>query len=149
VRCVIQRVLSASVAVGGRIVSQIGPGLLVLVGVAAGDDSTDIEYVASKVRDLRVFGDDQGKMNRSVVDTDGSVLAVSQFTLMGDVRKGRRPAFEMAAPPAAARGLYEALVERLRAHGLRVETGVFQAMMQVESINDGPVTILVDSKRGF
>ena len=136
-------------SVEGRIVSQIGPGLLALVGVAQGDASADIEYVASKLRDLRVFADDQGKMNRSVVDAGGSVLVVSQFTLMGDVRKGRRPAFDAAAAPEAAKALYEELVDQLKGFGLPVETGVFQAMMQVELVNDGPVTILIDSRRGF
>ena len=148
-RAVVQRVSSASVSVAGQIVGQIGLGILALVGVGDGDAAADIEYVASKIRDLRVFGDEQGKMNRSVVDIGGSVLVVSQFTLMGDARKGRRPAFDAAAAPAAARELYEGLIDRLKGNGLRIETGVFQATMQVESVNDGPVTILLDSRRGF
>jgi len=137
------------VSVEGRIVGRIDRGLLALVGVAAGDAAADIEYIASKIRDLRVFGDEQGKMNRSIVDVGGSVLVVSQFTLMGDVRKGRRPAFDAAAPPEAAKAVYERVVAQLRGFGLHVETGVFQATMQVELVNDGPVTLLVDSRRGF
>lgn len=120
-----------------------------LIGVADGDGPADTEYVVSKTRDLRVFDDDQGRMNRSVVDVGGAVLVVSQFTLMGDARKGRRPAFDDAAPPDVARQLYEDVVARLRATGLNVETGVFQARMRVELVNDGPVTILLDSKRTF
>ena len=148
-RSVVQRVSFASVSVGGQVVGQIGLGILALVGVGDGDAAADMDYVASKIRDLRVFEDEHGKMNRSVVDIGGSVLVVSQFTLMGDARKGRRPAFDAAAPPAAAREVYEGLIERLKATGLRIETGVFQATMQVESVNDGPVTILLDSRRGF
>jgi D-tyrosyl-tRNA(Tyr) deacylase len=148
-RCVVQRVSSASVTVDGQVVGQIGPGLVALVGVAAGDEAADVEYIASKVRDLRVFPDDQGRMNRSVVETDGAVLAVSQFTLLGDVRKGRRPGFDLAAEPVVARALYDAVVARLRESGLRVETGVFQAHMRVELVNDGPVTILLDSRKIF
>jgi D-tyrosyl-tRNA(Tyr) deacylase len=148
-RTVIQRVVSASVSVDGQVVGKIGAGLLALIGVAMGDTPADIEYTASKITDLRVFPDEQAKMNRSVVDVDGSVLVVSQFTLMGDARRGRRPAFDAAAPPDVARGVFEALVERLRAGGLRVESGVFQASMRVELVNDGPVTILLDSRRGF
>ena len=148
-RAVLQRVSSAAVSVDGQIVGRIGPGLLALIGVAAGDVAADIEYVASKIRDVRVFADDQDKMNRSVVDIGGAVLVVSQFTLMGDARKGRRPAFDAAEAPGAARERYEALVEQLKGYGLRIETGVFQATMKVESVNDGPVTILLASRRGF
>ena len=133
----------------GEVVGRIGAGLVVFVGLADGDGPADIEYVASKIRDLRVFGDDQGRMNRSVVDAGGSVLVISQFTLLGDVRKGRRPAFDAAARPEAARAQYETLVSRLRDSGLRVETGVFQAYMHVDVANDGPVTILLDSRRLF
>jgi D-tyrosyl-tRNA(Tyr) deacylase len=137
------------VSVDEQIVGRIGPGLLILVGVADGDGPADIEYVASKIRDLRIFGDEQGRMNRSVVEMGGAVLVVSQFTLLGDVRKGRRPGFDGAAAPDPARTQYEALVQRLRASGLEVATGLFQAHMRVESVNDGPVTILLDSKRVF
>jgi D-tyrosyl-tRNA(Tyr) deacylase len=149
VRAVLQRTSSASVSVGGQIVGRIGPGLVVFVGVADGDGPADIEYVASKIRDLRVFGDDQGRMNRSVVETGGAVLVISQFTLLGDVRKGRRPAFDAAARPEVAKAQYETFVSRLREIGLLVETGVFQAYMHVEVANDGPVTILLDSRRLF
>src|SRR5262249_31064905 len=116
-RCVFQRVTSASVCVGGQIVGQIGAGLLVLVGMADGDGPADIEYVAAKIRDLRVFGDEQGRMNRSIVETGGAVLLVSQFTLLGDARKGRRPGFDAAAAPEVARGQYESLIARVRAMG--------------------------------
>jgi len=146
---VIQRVSSASVSVDGETVGRIGPGLLVLLGVAQGDAETDIAYVAGKVRDLRIFSDEYGRMNRSVVETGGAVLVVSQFTLLGDVRKGRRPSFDAAAAPDAARATYEAFVEALRAGGLPVETGVFQAHMDVALVNDGPVTVLLDSARNF
>jgi D-aminoacyl-tRNA deacylase len=149
VRAVLQRTSSASVSVGGQVVGRIGPGLVVFVGVADGDGPADIEYVASKIRDLRVFGDDQGRMNRSVVETGGAVLVISQFTLLGDVRKGRRPAFDAAARPEVAKAQYETFVSRLREIGLLVETGVFQAYMHVDVANDGPVTILLDSRRLF
>lgn len=140
---------SASVTVAGEIVGRIAGGLLVLVGVADGDGEADIAYIAGKVRDLRIFPDEYGRMNRSVVETGGAVLVVSQFTLLGDVRKGRRPGFDAAAAPDAARACYEAFVEALRAGGLHVETGVFQAHMDVALVNDGPVTILLDSARNF
>jgi D-tyrosyl-tRNA(Tyr) deacylase len=146
-RSVIQRVSRASVSVEGRIVGNIGHGLLVFVGVADGDEAADIDYTASKVRDLRIFADDQGRMNRSVVETGGAVLLISQFTLLADVRRGRRPGFAAAAAPEAARAAYEELVGRLRGTGLTVETGVFQAHMQIDLVNDGPVTILLDSRR--
>lgn len=148
-RSVIQRVSRASVSVDGRAVGQIGHGLLVFVGVARGDEATDIDYTASKIRDLRIFGDDQGRMNRSVVEVGGEVLVISQFTLLGDVRKGRRPGFDGAAAPQLARTVYEDLIVRLRDSGLRVATGVFQAHMQIDLVNDGPVTILLDSRRLF
>jgi D-aminoacyl-tRNA deacylase len=153
-RAVIQRVARARVTVGDRLVGEIGHGLLVFVGVETQDGPADVEYIVSKVRDLRIFedeGDDAGRtrMNRSVADIGGSVLVVSQFTLSGDVRRGRRPSFDAAAPPDVARDLYEAVVTRLRASGLTVATGAFQAMMRVSLDNDGPVTILVDSRRTF
>ena len=143
----IQRVSSASVTVSDRRVGEIGPGLLVLVGVERGDGPADRDYIVSKVRDLRIFADEQDRMNRSVADIGGAVLVVSQFTLCGDVRKGRRPSFDEAAPPAEARLLYDDTVRALAATGLRVETGEFQAMMQVALVNDGPVTLLLDSRR--
>jgi D-tyrosyl-tRNA(Tyr) deacylase len=149
VRAVVQRVSSASVRVGEHIVGRIASGLVVFVGLAEGDGPADIEYVASKIRDLRIFGDDGGRMNRSVVDIGGAVLVVSQFTLLGDARKGRRPAFDGAARPEVARTQYETFVSALRSHGLTVETGVFQAHMQIDLTNDGPVTILLDSRRLF
>jgi D-tyrosyl-tRNA(Tyr) deacylase len=147
-RAVVQRVRSAQVSVGGDVVGRIGPGLLVFVGVAEGDGKTDTEYTASKILDLRIFPDGEGRMNRSVVDTGGGVLVVSQFTLLGDVRRGRRPAFGAAAAPEPARVMYEALLARLRERST-VETGVFRAEMSVELINDGPVTMLIDSRRLF
>ena len=148
-RAVVQRVASASVSVDGQIVGQIGSGLVVLVGVAKEDGPADIEYVASKIQDLRVFDDEQGRMNRSVADVAGRVLVVSQFTLLGDARKGRRPAFDAAAAPERAKLLYDALVTRLESGGVPVATGVFRARMQVELVNDGPVTILLDSQKTF
>jgi len=144
-RAVLQRVTSASVSVGGQIVGRIGPGLLVYLGVAAGDQSADIDYIVSKIRDLRVFGDAEGKMNLSVTDVGGAVLLISQFTLCGDVRKGRRPSFDGAEKPVVARERYDDTLERLRRSGLAVEAGVFQAEMQVTSVNDGPVTFWLDS----
>lgn len=146
-KAVIQRVTRASVEVEGRIVGRIGAGLLVLLGVAKGDDERDLSYLLEKLQTLRIFGDDQGKMNRSLVDVGGALLLVSQFTLLGDTSKGRRPGFDLAASPEAARALYEQAVERLRSAGLTVKTGVFGAHMQVELLNDGPVTFIVDSRR--
>lgn len=147
-RAVIQRVTSARVRVGERVTGEIARGLLVLLGVGRGDSIADVQYVAGKIRDLRLFESDAGKpMNRSVTDIGGAVLVVSQFTLYGDVRKGRRPAFDDAAPSADARDLYEALVRELREAHVPVSTGEFQAMMHVELVNDGPVTILLDSDR--
>ena len=149
-RAVVQRVAEARVRVDGRLVGEIGPGLLVLLGVAAGDGPADAVYVAGKIRDMRVFDGADGKgMDRSAADVGASVLVVSQFTLYGDIRKGRRPAFDAAARPGRARELYEAVVRELRAVPLPVATGEFQAMMRVELVNDGPVTILVDSRRRF
>jgi D-tyrosyl-tRNA(Tyr) deacylase len=148
VRAVVQRVTAARVRIGERIAGEIARGLLVMLGVGRDDGPEDVTYVAGKIREIRVFDGEQGKgMDRSVVDVGGSVLVVSQFTLYGDVRKGRRPSFDAAAPPARARTLYEAVVQELRAARLTVQTGEFQAMMQVELVNDGPVTILIDSKR--
>lgn len=148
-RAVVQRVTAAKVTVGERVTGEIGPGLLVLLGVDQGDGPTDLHYIASKVRDLRIFADADGKMNKSVLELQGSVLVVSQFTLSGDARNGRRPSFASAAPPQIARALYEEVVRELTASGLRVETGEFQAMMQVSLVNDGPVTILLDSRKTF
>jgi D-tyrosyl-tRNA(Tyr) deacylase len=146
---VVQRVTAATVAVGGRLTGEIGAGLLVLLGVEQGDGPSDVHYVASKVRDLRIFADEAGKMNRSVLDTAGAVLVVSQFTLAGDARHGRRPSFASAAPPEIASALYQDVVRELKAGGLVVETGEFQAMMQVSLVNDGPVTLLLDSRKTF
>jgi D-tyrosyl-tRNA(Tyr) deacylase len=141
-RAVVQRVSRAQVTVNGEITGQIGLGLLVLLGVGREDTQADGIYLAGKICGLRVFEDDEGKMNRSV-------LAVSQFTLYGDVRHGKRPSFDAAAPPYEARQLYEFFVEQIRAAGLRCETGRFQEMMKVELVNEGPVTILLDSGKGF
>lgn len=148
-RGVVQRVSRAKVTVNGEISGEIGPGLLVLLGVGAGDSRADADYLADKTIGLRIFEDAGGKMNLSVVDIGGAVLAVSQFTLYGDVRRGRRPSFDAAAPPPSARELYEYFVEKIRAAGLRCETGRFQEMMQVELVNEGPVTILLDSAKTF
>ena len=147
-RAVVQRVTRATVSVDGRVVGQIAAGLLVFVGIAADDGPADLEYIASKVRDLRIFPDDAGRMNRSLRETGGGLLVVSQFTLAGDARKGRRPSFDAAATPDAARPIFERLLSRLRAAG-PVETGEFQAHMEVALVNDGPVTLLLDSKRMF
>lgn len=148
-RAVVQRVSEASVEVDGRVAGSIGRGVVVLVGVGKGDGPDDVQYVAGKIRDLRIFEDEQGKMNRALGEVGGEVLLVSQFTLYGDCRKGRRPSFDQAAPSATARALYEELAARLRDGGARVETGVFQALMQVRLSNDGPVTVLLDSRREF
>jgi len=138
------------VRVGDRVSGEIGAGLLVLLGVGRNDTADDVRYVAAKIRDARLFEGEGGKlMDRSVLDAGGAVLVVSQFTLYGDMRKGRRPSFDAAAPPDLARSLYEDLVRELRAVPLPVATGEFQAMMRVELVNDGPVTILIDSARGF
>lgn len=148
-RAVVQRVTSARVTVAERVAGEIGEGLLVLLGVDQADGPSDVQYIAAKVRDLRIFSDDAGKMNLSVLDRRGAVLVVSQFTLSGDARNGRRPSFATAAPPQIARALYEDVVRELQGSGLRVETGEFQAMMQVALVNDGPVTILLDSRKTF
>ena len=148
-RAVVQRVSRAQVTVNGEIKAQIGLGLLILLGVGRDDTEADATYLAEKVSGLRVFEDDQGKMNRSVQDVGGSVLIVSQFTLYGDVRRGKRPSFDAAAPPEKARQIYELFMEQIRAAGLRCETGRFQEMMQVELVNEGPVTILLDSGKAF
>lgn len=148
-RAVVQRVLNASVAVDGRVVGEIGAGLLVLLGVSAQDNASDAEYLAEKIAGLRIFEDAAGKMNRSVADAGGAVLAVSQFTLYGDVRRGKRPSFDEAARPERARELYGAFVAQMRQRGLRCETGEFQAAMAVSLVNDGPVTILLDSAKTF
>jgi D-aminoacyl-tRNA deacylase len=159
-RAVIQRVTRAVVRVESKTVGEIGPGLLVLVGIATTDTAEAATALAEKVATLRIFPDAEGKMNRSVVEAGGAVLAVSQFTLFGDVRKGRRPSFIAAAPPEVAEPLYEKFLTALRGfssgpsgdlsgHALRVESGVFRAMMEVELVNDGPVTILIDTDRDF
>lgn len=136
-------------SVGEEVVGKIGHGLLVLLGVAKTDTQADADYLASKILGLRIFEDESGKMNLSLAETRGAVLAVSQFTLYGDVRKGRRPSFDQAAPPDLANELYEYFVQKIREVGFICETGRFQAMMQVELVNDGPVTILLDSVRSF
>lgn len=148
-RAVVQRVSRAKVTVDGRVAGQIAGGLLVLVGVANSDGPSDVQYIAGKIRDLRIFPDEDGKMNRSIVDARGEVLLISQFTLAGDARKGRRPSFDGAAAPEVAQALYQDVARELREGGLTVETGVFQAQMDVELVNHGPVTILLDSKRQF
>lgn len=148
-RAVVQRVSSAKVIVAGETAGEIGRGLLLLVGVAAGDGPPDADYIAAKTRDLRVFPDEDGRMNRSVVESGGAVLVVSQFTLQADCRKGRRPSFDGAAPGPVARALYEDVVRRLRESGLPVATGIFQADMDVHLVNDGPVTLLLDSRKEF
>ncbi len=148
-RAVLQRVSHARVRVDAATTGEIGPGLLVLLGVSGQDTAADVTYIATKIRELRIFPDEQGRMNRSLEDVRGAVLMVSQFTLYGDGRKGRRPSFDAAAPPALAKALYEDVIGELRKTGLTVETGVFQAHMMVELENDGPVTLLLDSARQF
>ena len=148
-RAVVQRVGRARVTVNQWTSGEIGLGLLVLLGVGHDDTEADASYLAEKVAGLRIFEDSDGKMNRSVQDVGGSVLAVSQFTLLGDVRRGKRPSFDAAAPPEKARRLYEFFVQQIQAAGLRCETGRFQEMMQVELVNVGPVTILLDSGKQF
>jgi D-tyrosyl-tRNA(Tyr) deacylase len=146
-RAVIQRVTRASVTVDGRVAGEIGAGLLVLLGVARTDNPESASYLAEKIANLRIFPDEAGKMNLSLFDTVGSALVVSQFTLYGDTRGGRRPSYIQAAPPEEANRLYEEFVRSMRALGVTVETGVFQAHMQVDLVNDGPVTILLDSEK--
>ena len=148
-RAVVQRVTEARVEVAGEPVGEIGAGLLVLLAVARDDTRDDADYLADKTVNLRVFDDDEGKMNRSLSESGGAILVVSQFTLYGDVRRGRRPSYSDAAEPEKANQLYEYYVERVRSFGLRVETGIFQAMMEVSLTNDGPVTILLDSRKAF
>jgi D-tyrosyl-tRNA(Tyr) deacylase len=148
-RAVVQRVIQAKVTVSGEITGQIKHGLLVLLGVGQADTEADAEYLAEKIAGMRIFEDEGGRMNLSVADVRGAVLAVSQFTLYGDVRRGKRPSFDAAARPERARELYEYFVARIRAAGLPCETGRFQEMMQVELVNDGPVTILLDSGKAF
>jgi D-aminoacyl-tRNA deacylase len=149
-RAVVQRVSRAEVRVSGEVVGRIGPGLLVLLGAGRGDGPAQVDQMVDKIVNLRIFEDDAGKMNRSLLDVGGGLLAVSQFTLYGDARKGRRPSFVDALEPAAAEALYLQFVDKARAAGVTpVETGRFGAMMQVELVNDGPVTILLDSERTF
>jgi len=144
-RALLQRVSRANVAVDDSVVGEIGAGLLILLGVAKSDTSPDAEFLADQILNLRVFPDDAGKMNRSLLESNGDLLIISQFTLYGDCRKGRRPSFEAAAPPEQARGLYETFVGLARRSGLRVETGVFKAHMDVSLVNDGPVTLMLES----
>jgi D-aminoacyl-tRNA deacylase len=148
-RAVVQRVGRAKVTIGGEITGEIGIGLLVLVGVGVADTRADADYLVEKTIGLRIFEDAAGKMNQSVAEVGGALLVVSQFTLYGDVRRGRRPSFDAAAPPRVARELYQYFVEKVRLAGLRCETGRFQETMQVELVNEGPVTILLDSAKGF
>ena len=148
-RAVVQRVSRAKVTVNGWTAGEIGQGLRILLGVGQQDTDADAAYLAEKISGLRIFEDEDGKMNRSVRDVSGSVLVVSQFTLYGDVRRGKRPSFDEAAPPELARQLYELFVGQIQAAGLRCETGRFQEMMQVELVNEGPVTILLDSGKAF
>ena len=145
-RACVQRVTEASVTIGGEVVGRIGPGAVVLLGVDVDDEESDARQLAQKIVDLRIFDDEQGKMNRSLEETGGSMLVVSQFTLLGDSRKGRRPSFTRAAPPEKGEQLYESFVTAVRARGVNTETGRFRAMMQVSLVNDGPVTLLLDSK---
>ena len=144
-RAVIQRVKRASVEVDGALTGQVGPGVLILLGVAPDDTEQQVRWLVDKVAGLRIFTDDAGKMNLSLVDIDGAALVVSQFTLYGDCRKGRRPSFTKAAPPAVAEPLYEAYCARLKSLGITVATGIFGADMQVSLVNDGPVTLVIDT----
>lgn len=148
-RCVVQRVTSSSVTVDGVVSGQIDAGLMVLIGVSVDDTEADLKYMAEKVPNLRIFDDENGVMNRSVLDVGGSILAVSQFTLYGDARGGRRPSYIRAAKPDRADELYEKLIARWREKGIHVETGVFRTEMKVSLVNDGPVTILLDSEKTF
>jgi D-aminoacyl-tRNA deacylase len=148
-RAVVQRVSRAQVAADGKVVGEINHGLLVLLGVAHADSETDADYLAEKIAGLRIFEDVNGKINLDTAAVGGGILVVSQFTLYGDVRRGKRPSFDAAAPAERARQLYEYFVERIRATGLPCQTGRFQEMMQVELVNDGPVTILLDSEKTF
>ena len=148
-RCVIQRVTSASVAIDGEVVGRCGKGYMILIGVSAEDTEADLNYMATKIPTLRIFEDENGKMNKSILDVGGEILAISQFTLYGDARNQRRPGFTAAARPDKAIPLYEALVKAWRDQGIHVETGVFGADMQVSLVNDGPVTMLMDSTKLF
>jgi D-tyrosyl-tRNA(Tyr) deacylase len=148
-RAIVQRVKEARVEVDGETVGRIGEGVLVLLGAGKDDTEEDAGYLAEKIVGLRIFEDSEGKMNLSVTDTGGGVLVVSQFTLYGDCRKGRRPSFDKAAPPEAAEALYELFVAKLRERGAKIETGKFRAMMDVHLVNSGPVTLMLDSKREF
>ena len=148
-RCVVQRVSSASVTVNGTVSGQVDTGLMVLIGISVDDTEADLKYMAEKVPNLRIFDDENGVMNRSVMDVGGSILAVSQFTLYGDARGGRRPSYIRAAKPDRADELYEQLIARWREKGIHVETGIFRTDMQVALVNDGPVTILLDSEKTF
>ncbi len=148
-RAVVQRVSRAKVTVNGETTGQIGPGLLVLLAVGQSDSETDVEYLCEKILGLRIFEDEQGKMNRAIGEVGGQMLVVSQFTLYGDVLRGKRPSFDAAAPPQRARELYEQFVVRVSSSGLQCETGQFQEMMDVELVNQGPVTILLDSSKLF
>ncbi len=147
-KAILQRVTGASVTVDGIVGGRIQDGLLVLLGVAKGDQDSDVRFVVDKIGNLRIFSDDHGKMNRSLTDVGGSVLLVSQFTLLGSTANGRRPSFDEAAPPDQAKQLYEKVAQGLRESGTRVEMGVFAAHMQVALVNDGPVTFVVDSRQG-
>jgi D-tyrosyl-tRNA(Tyr) deacylase len=144
-RAVVQRVMRARVEVDGSVVGEIGPGLLVLLGVTKADTAAESAFLAEKIMNLRIFSDDAGKMNVSLLETGGAMLVVSQFTLYGDCRKGRRPSFDQAAPAEQARARYEEFVSAARGGGVRVETGIFQAHMMVSLVNDGPVTLIVES----
>jgi len=149
VRALLQRVTEASVSIAGEEVGRIGRGLVILVGVASGDTERDVQYLVEKAVNLRIFSDEEGRFNLSALDIKGELLLVSQFTLLADTRKGRRPSFTEAAPPAQAEALFETFIRGARASGLKVETGRFQQYMQVEIHNDGPVTVLLDSKEKF
>ena len=148
-RAVVQRVKSASVHVDGQLVSEITSGLLIFLGISGTDQQSDVDYLATKIANLRIFRDDELRMNQSLLDIDGQTLVVSQFTLYGDCRKGRRPSFTAAAKPEKANALYQAFMDQLSQMGIPVQAGVFQAMMDVELVNDGPVTLLLDSSKLF
>ena len=148
-RAVVQRVTEADVTAQGRLTGSIGPGLVVLLGVEEGDQEKDAEYLAEKITGLRIFEDEEGKMNRSLLDRGGKILAVSQFTLLGDARRGKRPSFSRAAAPQEANRLYRHFIDCVNGRGIETEEGIFQAEMLVRIYNDGPVTILLDSKKTF